>query len=42
MLDMNGLFEGHAEWLLPDHIHFNAAGQREFATLLAGALPDEN
>jgi lysophospholipase L1-like esterase len=42
VLDLNGLFEGHAEWLLPDHIHFNAAGQREFATLLAGALPDEN
>jgi lysophospholipase L1-like esterase len=42
IIDMNDAFEGHPEWLLPDKIHFNPAGQRALAKLLAGALPDEN
>jgi lysophospholipase L1-like esterase len=41
VLDMNTLFAGHPQWLLSDHIHFNRIGQRKFAELVAGALPDE-
>jgi hypothetical protein len=38
MIDLDTTFAGHPEWHVPDGVHFNAAGQRVFADLVARAL----
>jgi lysophospholipase L1-like esterase len=40
VVDMFGHFQGHPEWLIPDGLHFNAAGGQQLAELIRNALRD--
>jgi lysophospholipase L1-like esterase len=38
VVDLASRFDGHPEWHIPDHLHFNAQGQYQLALLIAEAL----